>query len=142
MPYKTIVAVKGGPESGNFGHVGRPGLVGGSGGGGAPVGKYTKLTKANVNRILSSAGIKISKSAVVQRRYGGPKVSTSTTGIEADLRYDGTVRLIYVTNMYASEEKRALDVLHNVAKIIEDEGSYSIKTIDDRLKYVDIVLRV
>lgn len=38
---KIIVAIKGGSGSGNFGHSGRPGLVGGSGGGAPSGGKIT-----------------------------------------------------------------------------------------------------
>lgn len=54
---KIIVAVKGGPTSGNYGHVGRPGLVGGSGSGtGAPFGVEGKTIMGGKVNVVGPPG--------------------------------------------------------------------------------------
>lgn len=51
MTKKLLVQVKGGPGSGNWGHTGRPGLRGGSGGGASTGGAGSVVTiKANANK--------------------------------------------------------------------------------------------
>jgi len=119
MTITLLVRVKGGPGSGNWGHAGRPGLVGGSSraGGGA----YDKLSVSNVKKVLSEAGLPVSKGSSVSRRAASSRAVRTQGFLVEPYRDKVEVKWSAKTR---SARLRKDDMLKQAAQAIVKEGSF------------------
>jgi len=89
---KLIVAIKGGPSSGNYGHAGRPGLVGGSGGsGGGVVGRHLDLAgndKAGRRNLLQNLQPNATMTVFHGMRYMDEVLKTIQDGFDPSGEYE------------------------------------------------------
>lgn len=110
---KTMLALKGGEGSGNFGHAGRPGLVGGSSSGGVTVYHGTvDQFKDNIikNGILSSRASSVSKKGHV---YATSDIESAKYWAENkvdDLGLDRTKTKLFVFEIIIPADVLARDV--------------------------------
>lgn len=125
--YEKLLSVKGGEGSGNFGHAGRPGLVGGSGEGGGGGVTVFHGTVSDFKDSIEKNGIRSSMASSVSKKghvYATTDIESAKYWAENKVDDLGLDRA--ATKLYVFEIRVPADVL---ARDVQSQGAndYQIK---------------